>query len=132
MLSCNYSMGEQNLHLKFTEIDNSFVVRHSHRENKSPAVFVSKEKKMGTEVRIITPLITMDCAPADIFFSFDKDTLTDLKTPLKFRTVSGRHYFLRALFLTYVSRKITENIREKQKAKAKAKMVELIRTDELI
>lgn len=24
----------------------------------------------------------MDCAPADIFFSFDKDTLTDLKTPL--------------------------------------------------
>lgn len=82
MLSCNYSMGEQNLHLKFTEIDNSFVVRHSHRENKSPAVFVSKEKKMGTEVRIITPLITMDCAPADIFFSFDKDTLTDLKTPL--------------------------------------------------
>ena len=34
--------------------------------------------------------------------------------------------------MTYVSRKITENIREKQKAKAKAKMVELIRTDELI
>ena len=47
VLSCNYSMGEQNLHLKFTEIDNSFVVRHSNRENKSPAVFVSKEKKNG-------------------------------------------------------------------------------------